>query len=267
MAEMILAGCRRAQSSAWCCCCCISLNNCNSLRATIFVHILMLTMHRSVNSVPRMIQIHLSACIDRVADWMSSNHLQWYAAKTKVLWSTTSRQLLQLLQSLLRVGANLLLPNAVVRNLGIFINADVLMRSHVMRMFRHSETTVPYPTISAANHSSVSDVTCFQSAGQWYCHAVWHFRPPSLTSSVGDERCCQNDLFNVVLKSHLTVPTSVALVESSWTNQLQVSRPGIQVPARYWSSLSGANQIGQSNEINFWAWRCRKLTQLTWTGH
>jgi len=43
------------------------------------------------------------------------------------------RRLHQLPQSLHRVGADLVAPTAVVRNLGIFIDADVSMRSHVTR--------------------------------------------------------------------------------------------------------------------------------------
>jgi len=79
------------------------------------------------------LQIRLSTCIYYVAEWMRSNHLQLNAVKTEILWSTTSRRLHQLPQSLLRVGADLVAPTAVVRNLGIFIDADVSMRSHVAR--------------------------------------------------------------------------------------------------------------------------------------
>jgi len=79
------------------------------------------------------LQIRLSTCIDHVAEWMRSNRLQLIAAKTEVLWSTTSRRLHQLPQSLLRIGADLVAPTAVVRNLGIFIDADVSMRSHLAR--------------------------------------------------------------------------------------------------------------------------------------
>jgi len=64
---------------------------------------------------------------------MRSNRLQLNAAKTKVLWSTISRRLHQSPQSLLRDGADLVAPTAVVWNLGIFTDADVSMKSHVAR--------------------------------------------------------------------------------------------------------------------------------------
>jgi len=50
------------------------------------------------------LQIRLSACIIHVSGWMRPNCLQWNAANTKIIWSTTNRRLLHLPQSLLCVG-------------------------------------------------------------------------------------------------------------------------------------------------------------------
>jgi len=50
---------------------------------------------------------------------MRSNRLQLNAAKTEILWSTTSRQLHQLPQTLLRVGTDFVTPSAAVCDLGI----------------------------------------------------------------------------------------------------------------------------------------------------
>lgn len=79
------------------------------------------------------LQDNLSTCIDDVAGWMRSNRLQLNTAKTEVLWSATSRRLHQLPQLPLRVGTDEVMPACVVRDLGIFIDADVSMRSHVTR--------------------------------------------------------------------------------------------------------------------------------------
>jgi len=77
-------------------------------------------------------QIGLSVCIDHVAEWMCSNRLQLNASKT-------SCRLHQLPQSMLRVGAHIVPPSAVVRTsvIGIFVDADVSMRSHVQRRRYH----------------------------------------------------------------------------------------------------------------------------------
>ena len=67
---------------------------------------------------------------------MRSNQLQLNLAKTEILWSTSSRRLHQLPQSALRVGSVHVAPSVVtvvVRDLGILLDADVSMKSHVMR--------------------------------------------------------------------------------------------------------------------------------------
>src|SRR5258706_296843 len=64
---------------------------------------------------------------------MRSNRLQLNSAKTEILWSTTSRRLHQLPQTQLRVGSDFVMPSTVVRDLGIMLDSDVSMRSHVTR--------------------------------------------------------------------------------------------------------------------------------------
>jgi len=79
------------------------------------------------------LQTNISACIDDVAGWMSSNRLQLNTAKTEILWSTSGRRLHQLPRLPLRVGTDEVAPASVVRDLGIYIDSDVSMRSHVTR--------------------------------------------------------------------------------------------------------------------------------------
>jgi len=79
------------------------------------------------------LQSTLSACLDDVSDCMQSNHLQLNTAKTEILWcSTTHRQNL-LPSAAVRVVENYVLPSTTVRDLGILIDSDVAMRSHVSR--------------------------------------------------------------------------------------------------------------------------------------
>jgi len=75
----------------------------------------------------------ISTCIDAVARWMRSNWLQLHTAKTEVLWSTSSRRLHLLPVSPIRVGTDQVVRVSVVRNLGIYMDADVSMRSHVSK--------------------------------------------------------------------------------------------------------------------------------------
>ena len=64
---------------------------------------------------------------------MRSNRLQLNIAKTEVLWSTSSRRLHLLPVSPIRVGTDQVMPVSVVRNLSIYMDADVSMRSHVSK--------------------------------------------------------------------------------------------------------------------------------------
>jgi len=58
---------------------------------------------------------------------------QLNTAKIEFLWSTTSRRLHQLPQSPLRVGSDHISPASAVRDLGMYIDSDVSMRSHVAK--------------------------------------------------------------------------------------------------------------------------------------
>lgn len=79
------------------------------------------------------LQSRISECIDDVAAWMRSNRLQLNTSKSEVLWSSTSRRQHQLPQSSLRVVDDHVTPASVIRDLGIYIDIDVSMTSHVTK--------------------------------------------------------------------------------------------------------------------------------------
>jgi len=79
------------------------------------------------------LQSRISTCIDHVAEWMRSNRLQLNAAKTEILWSATSRRLHQLSHAPVRVGTDFVTPSAAVQDLGIHLDSDISMSSHVRK--------------------------------------------------------------------------------------------------------------------------------------
>jgi len=79
------------------------------------------------------LQSRISECIDVISSWMRSHRLQLNTAKTEVIWLTAGRRMHQLPQQPVRVGSDLITPALVVRDLGIYLDADASMRSHVMR--------------------------------------------------------------------------------------------------------------------------------------
>ena len=74
-----------------------------------------------------------SACSDDIVSWMSSHRLQLNTDKTDLTWCATSRRLHQFQSTSIRVGSEVISSSSTVRNLGVYIDSDLSMRSHVQR--------------------------------------------------------------------------------------------------------------------------------------
>ena len=75
----------------------------------------------------------LTSCIDKTSGWMKSNRLQSNPDKTKPLWCATSRRQHQLPTTALLINGAAVDPAKSVRDLGIYIDSDLIMRTHVKR--------------------------------------------------------------------------------------------------------------------------------------
>ena len=75
----------------------------------------------------------MSACISDVAEWMQSNRLQLNMTKTELLWCASSRQQHLTPNAPLRVCADDVAPTKYVRDLGIYIDSDMSMKTYVSR--------------------------------------------------------------------------------------------------------------------------------------
>jgi hypothetical protein len=73
-------------------------------------------------------------CVELVANWMRSNRLCLNSDKTEVIWVSTPRRQHQLPISPLLIDGSSVLPVRTVRNLGVFIDAEIVMQSHVARV-------------------------------------------------------------------------------------------------------------------------------------
>jgi hypothetical protein len=79
----------------------------------------------------------LVECVDDVALWMRSTRLQRNVNKTELLWSTTSRRLAQLPDGPLVFGGYDVAPSQAVRNLCVFFDADLSLRSNTDVVVSH----------------------------------------------------------------------------------------------------------------------------------
>ena len=79
------------------------------------------------------LQCRLSGCVGDVSTWMQSNRLQLNATKTELLWCSSARRQHQIPNAPVVVGTVSITPVRSVRDLGIFIDSDVSMRTHITK--------------------------------------------------------------------------------------------------------------------------------------
>jgi hypothetical protein len=77
--------------------------------------------------------IKIDACLSEVRSWMSANRLQLNAGKTEFLWCSSKRRQHQLPTENLSLLGDVIKPATSVRDLGIFVDADLSLRAHVTR--------------------------------------------------------------------------------------------------------------------------------------
>jgi len=77
------------------------------------------------------LSVKISDCINDVANWTKSNRLQLNPDKTEAMWCTTSRRRHQLPSTAISIVGASVIPAQCVRNLGIYIDAYLMMRTHV----------------------------------------------------------------------------------------------------------------------------------------
>ena len=110
-----------------------------------------------------MLSSQISGCTSDVAAWMKSNRLQLNSDKTEVLWCTTNRRLHQLPVSAMLIDGVPITPAMYVRDLGIYLDRDLSMKTHVqrtvsrcfaalrqLRQIRHSVPAATFQTLVVA---------------------------------------------------------------------------------------------------------------------
>ena len=88
---------------------------------------------------------------------MASNRLQLNADKPKVLRCATRQRRHQLPTTAVSIGGATVVPASHVRDLGIYVDADLGMRTHVLkangvRLFCRSPTTASDPPLCISDH-------------------------------------------------------------------------------------------------------------------
>ena len=73
----------------------------------------------------------MSVCVDEVSAWMASNRLQLNHAKTEVFRCSSSCRKHQIPSDPVRIDSTDVQPVSSIRDLGVYIDADMTMKTHV----------------------------------------------------------------------------------------------------------------------------------------
>jgi hypothetical protein len=79
------------------------------------------------------LQSRVTACVNDVAEWMRSNRLQLNTDKTEVIWCISARRQHQVLTAHFVVGSDVVTPVSSVRDLGIYIDSDLSMKTQISK--------------------------------------------------------------------------------------------------------------------------------------
>ena len=82
------------------------------------------------------LQRSVSDCLDAISSWMAANRLQLNHDKTEALWCSSARRQHQIPTTPVRVGCTSVQPVTAARNLGVYLDGDVSMRTHVTSTVR-----------------------------------------------------------------------------------------------------------------------------------
>jgi len=162
----------------------------------------------------------MSVCVDEVLLWMTSNRLLLNPAKTEVLWCSSARHQHQIPVGPVRISNTSVLPVSIVWDLGIYIDADLTMSTHVtitvrvcfaalqrIRSVRRSLTPDTLLTLLRALLTTSVDYCC--SVLIW-CTAA--------ASSVRVERCRSTCLLSEEIRTHNSTSPWTALAKSTGEN-------------------------------------------------
>ena len=80
--------------------------------------------------------LNLERCIDAIKDWCASRRLRLNGDKTEIFWFSSRANLKKLssANTTLRIGSTIVEPVNSVRNLGVYMDSALSMRTHIAKV-------------------------------------------------------------------------------------------------------------------------------------
>ena len=82
------------------------------------------------------LQNRLSDCVDEMAAWMEFNSLKLNRSKTEAIWFSSLRKVKKLPTKQIRILDTFISPSESVKSLGVFMDRDLSMNSHISKMLQ-----------------------------------------------------------------------------------------------------------------------------------
>ena len=82
------------------------------------------------------LQNRLSDCVDEMAAWVESNSLKLNRSKTEAIWFSFLRKVNKLPTKQIRILDTFISPSESVKSLGVFMDRDLSMNSHISKMLQ-----------------------------------------------------------------------------------------------------------------------------------
>ena len=143
----------------------------------------------------------LAACVSAVSNWCAAKHLQLITKKTEVMWFglATNLDKLSLADQHIQVGPDNVSPSSVVRDLGVFFDSELTMKSRISRItsacfYQLRRLRAVRGHTWTRSHRSSSLRIHFVEAGLLQCHPG---RPPGIntrTAAAGYACHCSSHL-------------------------------------------------------------------------
>ena len=204
-------------------------------------HISMLMTHRCSSVAARethLLRDNTLSCISNIEKWMCSNQLKLNPAKTEFLWCTTHRRLHLIDESPFIIRNATIQPATSVRNLGVLMDRDLLLRSHIARLtvecfraLRQARAIRRSLTMDASRMLISSAVLSRIDYCNWL-HFRWTAKFQSGSSSAGHECCSESHFPSPKIWPHIRRPTRPSLTPSATTHRIQTVSHGVQGPTQ-----------------------------------
>jgi len=177
---------------------------------------------------------------------MRSNRLQLNADKTEVLWCAPARQQQFIPSSPLSVCCDDIIPSKHVRDLGIYIDNDMSVKTHVSRSMSscfailcHIKSNRAYDAVIQPVLLSFGIVTGTVTTTLWKYCAIRHLKTAPGPFTVSAQCHSEADLQPSQVRPRYSTAQGTSLTASPRTNQVLTRRFGVQVPQQDSTSVSG----------------------------